>query len=162
VKAGAVAAGGGAGDGDVVRISAERGDVIAHPLQRAALILQSVVPGRTARILRGERAVRQESKRPEPVIRRDDDDAGFLREFRPLCDAKFADAATNEPVCSQTMTGAGVAGRGCLTQRFSRRQSSSPAGDPVLTLGQLGGVGRGGQRPGPWMPPAAAPSIATR
>jgi hypothetical protein len=52
----------------------------------------------------------------------------------------LADAATNDPVCSQTMTGAADPAReALLAQMFIFRQSSFPVGLPVLIDGQFGG-----------------------
>ena len=57
----------------------------------------------------------------------------------PLCEAKLADEATNEPVCSQTRTGADAVSDAFDTQMFSLRQSSKPIGVPDVIDGQLGG-----------------------
>src|SRR6187431_2377721 len=59
---------------------------------------------------------------------------------RPLCDAKFADEARKPPVCSHTITGAGVDGSGLRTQMFSLRQSSLPPTVVPLMFGHPGGV----------------------
>ena len=68
------AAGRLAGDRDVVRVAAELRDVALHPAQRRLLVHQAVVAGRAAGP-RGERRVREEAERAEPVVDRDDDDA---------------------------------------------------------------------------------------
>ena len=61
------------GDGDLARVAAERGDVVAHPAQRGLLIGQAVV----ALARRAQRRVREEPGGPEPVVDRDDDDVAL-------------------------------------------------------------------------------------
>ena len=74
----------GSSQRDVARISAERRDVVAHELEREPLVQQTVIAGYgVERVLGGEGAVRQESQRSKPVVRRDDNDAGFFGEPAP-------------------------------------------------------------------------------
>ena len=71
----------GAADGHAVGIAAEPRDVVANPSQRGLLVEQTVVARRRVRgILGGEAAVRKEAERPDPVVRRDHDDAALLGE----------------------------------------------------------------------------------
>jgi hypothetical protein len=62
-------------DRDAPRIAAELRDVAPHPAQRRDLIEQPVVAGRALWRFRGERGVREEAERAEPVVERDDDGA---------------------------------------------------------------------------------------
>ena len=65
------AAGRLARDGHVARVAAEPGDVALDPAQRRLLVHQPVVAGRAARP-GGQRRVREEAERAEPVVDRDD------------------------------------------------------------------------------------------
>src|SRR5262245_66458433 len=66
-----LSSGGGPGKRHVVRIAAELRDVLLDPLERSALVEQSIVAGGTLRILRGERRVREKAKRAEAIVWRD-------------------------------------------------------------------------------------------
>ncbi len=67
---------------DVVRIAAERRDVIAHPQKRRALIEQTVVArGGIPGNLGGQRRMREETERSVAIVRRDDDGPGPLDQF---------------------------------------------------------------------------------
>ena len=61
-------------DGNVVRIAAEPGDVVANPLQRRDLVEQAIVAGRPGFGFRRKLRMGEKSQRPEPVIEIDDDD----------------------------------------------------------------------------------------
>jgi hypothetical protein len=60
-------------DRDVARIAAERGDVALDPRQRRALVEEPDGRQGLAPLLSGERALRQEAERAEPVVDRHDD-----------------------------------------------------------------------------------------
>jgi hypothetical protein len=99
VQADAVCARGGTGDRHVVRVTAKCRDVVAHPFKSLPLVEQPVIAGHSViRILGRERAVHEKPERTQPVVGRDDDDAGFFGEMLPSCEAKLADAATKLPV----------------------------------------------------------------
>ena len=72
-----------AGDGDLAGIAAERRDVALHPLQRGHQVEHAVIAGGVNRRLRRQFRMRQESKRIEPMIERDDDDA-LCRQIGPV------------------------------------------------------------------------------
>ena len=59
------------GDGHLVRVAAEVGDVVPDPAQRRLLVLQSVVADVAGR---PERRMGQEPQRAEPIVDGDDDD----------------------------------------------------------------------------------------
>ena len=63
--------GGLTGDGHLVRVAAERRDVVAHPTQRRLLVRQTVVADGAGR---PQRRMRQKAERTETVVERDDDD----------------------------------------------------------------------------------------
>ena len=72
------------GDGDVVRIAAERGDVVARPLQRRDHVEQAVVAERRVRRrARGQQRMREQAERPEAVVDRHHDDAA-ARQLRAV------------------------------------------------------------------------------
>ena len=54
-------------DRDVVRVAAERADVVLHPAQGGLLVHQPVVAGRAAGPRR-QRRVGEEAERAEPVV----------------------------------------------------------------------------------------------
>ena len=60
------------------------------PTEHGVLIVQPVIA--RGRILGGKRRMCQETESSQPVVRRNDDDAGFFGQTCPLCEAKFADA----------------------------------------------------------------------
>ena len=71
--------------GDIVRITAERGDVRFHPTERRDLIHQTVVAACVLRIRRSQRRVREETEPAEPIVQRHQHDAA-LREARTVVD----------------------------------------------------------------------------
>ena len=85
------------GDRDVARIASELCDVAPYPAQRRLLVHQAVVAGRTAGPRR-ERRVGEEAERAQPVVDRDDDDAG-RRELRSVVVAAgiLGEAAAVDP-----------------------------------------------------------------
>ena len=62
-----------AGDGDVVRVAAERRDVLLDPLQRGDGVHHPVVAGAAVAGFLRQLGMREEPERTEPVIHRDDD-----------------------------------------------------------------------------------------
>ena len=81
------AARGFAGDGDLLGVAAERGDVVADPAQRGLLVGQAVVADRAGRT---ERRVGQEAQRTQPVVDRDDDDVASGRQPARVIDVAAA------------------------------------------------------------------------
>ena len=76
----AVGAGGRSCERDLLRIAAERRDVVLHPDQSRALIHQPIVSRGMRGIFRHECRVDEEAKWSQPVIGRDDDRTGLLGE----------------------------------------------------------------------------------
>ena len=84
-------AGGFAGDGDLLRVTAECGDVVTDPAQRGLLVGQAVVADRAGRT---ERRVSQETQRTQPVVDRDDHDVASGRQPARVVNVA---AAVDEP-----------------------------------------------------------------
>ena len=79
MQADALAPCGRARNRDVVRVSAERGDMVAHPFERRTLIEQAIVARRGVRgILGAERGMGQKTEGAESIVRRHDDRAGLF------------------------------------------------------------------------------------
>jgi hypothetical protein len=68
-------AGGLAEDRDVVRIAAERRDVLLHPLQHGDRVTERLVARRVAARLLRQLRVREEAERAEAVVEVDEDDS---------------------------------------------------------------------------------------
>jgi hypothetical protein len=62
---------------NVVGITTECRDVVAHPLQRGGLIHQAVVAGCVIRAFGAELGVREKAELPKAVVHADDDSTGF-------------------------------------------------------------------------------------
>ncbi len=79
------------GDGDLLRVTAECGDIVADPAQRGLLVGQAVVADRAGR---PEQRVSQEAQRAQPVVDRDDHDVASGRQPARVIDVA---AAIDEP-----------------------------------------------------------------
>ena len=62
-------------DGDVLRVSAERGDIVPHPFQRGNLVLNRVIPGNMVRAFRRQFRAGQEAEDADTVVKGHIDDA---------------------------------------------------------------------------------------
>src|SRR5262249_59413726 len=73
-------------DGDLVRVAAEGGDVVAHPLERAHQVERPEVPRAlgVARALAAERGMAEPAERAEAVVEGDDDDVLGRGELAPV------------------------------------------------------------------------------
>ncbi len=80
-----------AGDGHLLRVAAEAGDVVVHPPQRRLLVGQAVVAGFA---IAAQRRMGQEAQRSQPVVDRDDDDVAPRGEPAGVVDVG---AAVEEP-----------------------------------------------------------------
>ena len=69
-------------DGDVLRIAAERGDVLLHPFEGGDLVHVGVVALGLVRMLVAQRREGEETEAPQTVVERDEDDA-LLGELDP-------------------------------------------------------------------------------
>src|SRR6266571_3384525 len=76
------ATGGLAEDGDIFRITSERGNVLLHPLECGDLVHVSVVALWLFRMLAAQCREREETKAPQTVVEGDQDDA-LLGELDP-------------------------------------------------------------------------------
>src|SRR5262245_50612202 len=91
-----LSSGGSPGKRHVVGIAAELRDVLLDPLERSALVEQSIVASGTLRILRGERRVREKTKRAKTVVWRDHNHSSRLRQ-PPAVAASEVGGCTDEP-----------------------------------------------------------------
>ena len=136
VQAHAVPTGGLPVNGHVVRIAAERRDIVAHPGERRALIEEAVVARRGIRgILGGKRGVAEKPERPEAIVGRDDDRAGPFGEVPAVA---VRDASQRHPGTHRWESTRSPAPARRARDRASRCSTSDSSRCPLSTCSPPG------------------------